>query len=191
MLEINRRGSGIQATPFADRTRASTPDARFKPVQETNLPGRKAERLGSHTVDGVIRSGRSQVKATLFPGLRTCADHACDLGRQSFGIPAFFDAAELDERDVPTAARSGPSRCARADQSSSDGGSVGSPTKRSTSARSRPRSSSSRRRSRGIAELAVRTPHPPYRLDARGEAGSSLVNIRLSKGAMFDHTLNS
>src|SRR5271163_3027256 len=39
----------------------------------TNLPGRKAERLGSHTIDGVIRSVRSQVKATLLPGLRTCA----------------------------------------------------------------------------------------------------------------------
>ena len=39
------------------------------------------------------------------------------------------------------------------------------------------------------AELAVRTPHPPYRLNARGEAGPSF--IRLSKGAMFDHTLNS
>jgi hypothetical protein len=43
----------------------------------------------------------------------------------------------------------------------------------------------------GYAELAVRTPHPPSRLDARGEAGSSLANIRLSKGAMFDYTLNS
>jgi hypothetical protein len=39
-------------------------------------------------------------------------------------------------------------------------------------------------------ELAVRTPHPPYRFDARGEAESSLATC-LSKGAMFDHTLNS
>jgi hypothetical protein len=41
------------------------------------------------------------------------------------------------------------------------------------------------------AELTVPTPHPTRPLDARGEAGSSLANIRLSKGAMFDYTLNS
>src|ERR1700689_1736449 len=53
-------------------------DGRRPPMHDsspyrTNLLGRKAERLGSHAFDGVIRSARSQVKATLLPGLRTCA----------------------------------------------------------------------------------------------------------------------
>jgi hypothetical protein len=158
----------------------------------TNLPGRKAERLGSHTIDGVIRSARSQVKATLSPGPRTCAGPCL-----RFGAPVVRDPYPLRCGRVRRARRPN-YRAIRSESLRPSGPDV------------------ERRRQRGIAdkavdiraittsklefsapiyeeyaELAVRTPHPPYRLDARGEAGSSLVNIRLSKGAMFDHTLNS
>jgi hypothetical protein len=122
------------------------PDARFNPYR-TNLPGRKAERLALTPSTALSDQLGARSRRRSCQGCEHARDHVCDLGRQLFGIHALFDAAELDERGAPTTVQSGPSRCARADQTSSGGGSVGSPTRRSTSARSRPRSSSSRRRS--------------------------------------------